>query len=514
MEKKYVIGIDSGTSRIKAVLFDLKGQELFQHGIANRGFCKHEDWYEEDMNELWESAKICIKSVTANVNKEEIIGIGITAQGDGLWMIDEHGEPVRPGMCFCDGRTSQIINEWRQNGRLKDAFDICKTAVFGSSMSAEIKWMERYEKDVLDKAKVFFHLKDWFFYKLTGEITCDVSDMSIPMLNAETRKYDERLFEIFDIEEYRDNFPQVKETSDNKAYVSKELLDELNLCEDTLVTGGPMDIIACALSCGAINNGQAMSILGTAAIHSVIMDYPDENPYLAGMTIAHCKEDRWIKLVSSLCGTPNLEWFLNNLGGNLKNEAKEKGKNIYDYCEEVISNIPIGSNGVVYHPYLLAGGERAPFFKSNIKASFDGISVSNTVRDLLRSVYEGVAMAMVDCYSSVSVPINEIFVTGGGAKSDVWMQMLADATAKEIVICEGSEHGARGAAMVCAVAAGIYDTYESVVENVTVVKKRYIPNAEKHKTYMKLYKLYKSGYEIFFPWWDERSNFLNSVETN
>lgn len=509
MAEQYLIGIDSGTSGIKAVVFDVDGNELFSSRQKLEGLTPHENWYEEDMNDIWTACCQCLENVLQKVDAKKVAGIGITAQGDGLWMIDKDGEPVRPGMCFCDGRTEEIIDEWRKNGALQKTFDICGTASFGSAMSAEIKWLERYEPEALEKAAVLFHLKDWLFYKLTGIITCDDTDMSIPMLNAKTRQYDDRLFELFEIEKYKDKFPVVKPVKDNTGKLLPELAEKYGFDKDLLIIGGPMDVPACALGSGAIHDGQASTTIGTAAIHSVIMSEPRPEPYMAGMTIAHCLPDRWIRLVSSLGGSPNLEWFLENFGANIRAEAEKLGKDIYAYCSELIDKVPIGSGGVVYHPYLMAGGERAPFFKNNIKASFSGISFNTKTEDLLRSVYEGIAMAMVDCYRSVQMDISEVYVSGGGAKSDVWMQMFADAMNADIVICSGTEFGAKGAALNVGIVLGIYQDYEDAVAKTVREKKRFKPDQERHKKYQKLYELYKKGYELSMDWWDIRSEFLN-----
>jgi sugar (pentulose or hexulose) kinase len=508
MEKKYLIGIDSGTTRIKAVLFDLDGSELFSKGENLTPYTLYENWYEQDMLEIWEKGTSCIKEVASHVGKHEIAGIGITAQGDGLWMIDEKGEPVRKGMCFCDGRTSEIIDAWKRDGTLEKTFDISGTAAFGSSICAEIRWLDIHEPGAMVKAKWCLHLKDWVFYKLTGKVYSDDTDMCIPMLNVKTRQYDDELFRLFGISQYRGLFPPLRRDNDYKEPVLPELAEKLGLAPDTVISAGPVDLAACALSCGAIENGQAVSIIGTAAIHSVILDSPRVEPRLLGMMFMHYRQDRWIRLMSSLCGSPNLEWFLENLGGGVKQDAEAKGIPLYDYCSELVNGAPIGANGVVYYPYLLAGGERAPFFKSTIKASFSGISFNTTMSDMLRSVFEGVAMAMVDCYNVVPTELSEVIVSGGGAGSDVWMQIFADAIGKDIVTFEGKEHGARGAAINNGVAAGIFSDYESAIGRMAKVRKRYRPIPENHTRYRGLYELYRAGYRMNMDWWDLRNDFL------
>ena len=507
----YLIGIDSGTSGIKAVVFDLLGKELFVKREPLDGIIPFENWYEQDMNVIWEKCLICLKDVMAKVEKELILGIGITAQGDGLWMIDENGDAVRSGICFCDGRTDEEIRKWRKEGVLEKAFQICGTAVFGSAICAEIRWMEKHLPQMLDRATVFFHLKDWLFYKFTGKISTDDTDMSIPMLNARTKKYDEELFKLFGLEKYKDKFPDVYTTRENCAAMDSSLANELGLKDGIMVLGGPMDIPACALASGAIEDGQAATVIGTAAIHSVIMNEPRPEPYMAGMTISHCLPDRWIRLVSSLGGAPNLEWFLKNVGEGIRNQANLLNKDVYQYCSELIERVPIGSNGIVYHPYIMAGGERAPFFKDNIKGSFMGISYKTKIEDMLRSVYEGIAMAMVDCYKSVPGKLKEIYVSGGGAKSDVWMQIFADALNTDVVVNEGAELGAKGAAMNVGVALGIYKSYKDAVQITVHEKKRFHGNPENHLKYCKLYGLYKKGYELNMDWWDMRSRFLKEI---
>ena len=128
---------------------------------------------------------------------------------------------------------------------------------------------------------------------------------------------------------------------------------------------------------------------------------------------------------------------------------------------------------------------------------------------MLRAVYEGVALAMFDCYSSVPTPLKEIYVSGGGSKSDVWMQIFADMMGKEIIVCNGKEHGARGAAMNCGVAAGVFSGYDEAVRKIVKVKKRYKPDTLRHKRYMELYEIYRSGYRMNMDWWDLRSHFLD-----
>ena len=514
MKDKYIIGLDSGTTSIKAVLFDLKGNEVAKKSYALTGIFPEENQYEEDMNEIWEKAKLCVKYITSSFDKEKIVGIGITAQGDGLWLVDKNMEPVRNGCCFCDGRAGEIVDEWVEDGTCDRLFELTGTRIFTGNQNAIIKWMEKYEKENLDKSKYFLHLKDYLFYKFTGQVTTDATDQSLIMINQRDLTYMDEVFDVCGIAEYRDKFPEIKSPKDNAFIITKELANELGLNARVVVTSGPMDVGACALGSGVINKGECCSIIGTAALHEMVIDKPLNDKIKAGMTVAHVVENRWLRLMASLSGTPNLEWMLNTLGAEIKLEAQELGANIYAYMEELIKTVPIGSRGIIYHPYLLAGGERAPFTNSKARASYTGINVRHNLADIIRATYEGVAFAMLDCYKNMPLEIKQITICGGGANSDYWCQIFADVLGTKIITVKGEELGAKGVIINNAVVQGFYKDYQEAVNATVEVDKFFEPNIENHKIYIKYYELYKQTYKQLQSTWKLREDIINETKVN
>lgn len=506
--EKYIIGIDSGTTGIKAVLFDTMGREIAKKGIPLKAYFPEENQYEEDMHEIWDKAKECIREVAGKVESTSIIGIGITAQGDGLWMVDENVEPVRRGCCFCDGRAAEFVDQWVEDGTCEKLFDVTGTWIFTGNQNGIVRWMEKYEKESLDKSRWLLHLKDYLFYKCTGEVTTDATDQSLVLLDQKTHDYLDEAFELCNMSKYRSKYPPVKSAKDNAYKILPHLAKELGLTQDVLVTSGPMDVGACALGSGVIEKGHCCSIIGTAALHEMVIDEPLKDSIKSGMTVSHVMEDRWLRLMASLAGTPNLEWMLNTIGAQVKTDAVAAGKNVYAYMEDLIHDVPIGSNGVMYHPYLLAGGERAPFTDSRARASYTGLSVRNTLGDIVRATYEGVTFAMLDCYQHMPLPIEQITVCGGGANSSAWCQMFADALGSRIITVEGEELGARGVAINNAVVQGIYPSYKAAVDSIVKVRKVYEPNMDNHKKYMKFYKLYTDIYTSIRGTWKTRSKIL------
>ena len=506
--ERYIIGIDSGTTGIKAVLFDEQGNEIAKKGIGLKGYFPQENQYEEDMEEIWEKAQICVESVAAQVDRNAIIGIGITAQGDGLWMVDEDMKPVRRGCCFCDGRAAEFVDQWVEDGTCERLFELTGTWIFTGNQNGIVRWMEKYEKESLEKSRWLLHLKDYLFYKFTGEVTTDATDQSLIFLDQNKRDYLEEAFDVCGLKAYREKYPPVKTAKENAYFILPELSEKIGLTDKVLVTSGPMDVGACALGSGVIDNAHCCSIIGTAALHEMVIDKPLQDAIKSGMTVSHVMEGKWLRLMASLAGTPNLEWMLQTIGSQIKEAAEGLGKNVYDYMEEMIKDVPIGAHGVRYHPYLLAGGERAPFTDSRARASYTGLSVKTSLADIVRATYEGVAFAMLDCYEHMPLTPEQITVCGGGSGSNTWCQMFADALGSRIVTVKGDELGARGVAINNMVVQGIYGSYQEAVSKIVKTKMVYEPNMEHHKKYMKFYELYKELYTSIQKTWKTRATIL------
>ncbi len=504
----YFIGIDSGTSGIKAVLFDRTGNEIAKKGYPLTGIFPTEDRYEEDMIEIWDKAKACIRELLAQYPDYPVVGLGITAQGDGLWLVDADGNPVRNGCCFCDGRAGGIVDRWVEDGTCEKLSGLSGTPIFSGNQNGIVKWMDENEPESLEKAAYFMHLKDYLFYKFTGAFTTDTTDQSLVFVDPVTRQYDRRMFEVCGIDQYFDKYPPLKTPEENALKIRPELAEELGLNADVVITSGPMDVAACALGSGVIENEECCSIIGTAALHEMVLDKPLQDSIQAGMTVTHMPKDRWLRLMASLAGTPNLEWMLNTIGKQIRIDAEAAGRNVYDYMEEMIQKVPIGSNGILYHPYLLAGGERAPFTDARARASYTGISVRHTLADIARATYEGVAFAMLDCYQHMPRTPKKITVCGGGANSAVWCQMFADALGSEIVTVKGEELGAKGVMLNNAVVQGYYPSYREAVQACVETDKVYQPNMENHAKYMRYYELFKLTYEQQFKTWKLRGRLI------
>ena len=513
-DRQCLIGVDAGTSVVKAVAFDQLGNEFCSHETAMRLRHPEPSWIEQDMDELWETVKVCLSKVAFQLRdrKREVAGVGITSTGDGTWIIDHDGRPVRGGILWCDGRAGKIVERLHARGIAHQAFELCGTSVFTGSQAAQLIWLREREPESLKKAQVIFHAKDWLFYRLTGLITSDETDESLTMLRMATRQYDPELFRIFGIDDLYSKFPPVKPTVDNIGMLLPELAADLGFPEGLPVGSGPMDVAACALGTGAIEHGQASSILGTAGIHQVIMEEPILEPRMVGMTLCHGVKGRWMRMLAAMTATPNLDWFLKELGTGLRLEprgvGREAGKDTYECLEQIVHSVPAGSDGVIFHPYLFPGGERGPFVQPTARASFTGLSLNHTAKHLLRAVYEGVALATLDCYRHMPIDPKSVLLSGGGANSAAWCQIVADCLGKPVTVPEGSQFGAKGAALNVGIAVGAYKNAQDGVAQSVRIARLYEPNLQNTRLYHELYKVYKATAERQMDLWDLRADIL------
>ena len=508
---RYYVGVDSGTTGIKAVLFDETGVEIARKGIPLTAITPTEDRYEEDMGEIGEKCCACVATVTGQVPRERIAGLGITAQGDGLWLVDSSMRPVRPGCCFCDGRASSIVARWEADGTTRRLFERTGTWLCVGNQNAIVKWFAENDRASLEASRWFLHLKDYLFYNFTHEVTTDATDQSLVFLDQRRRDYDPEAFAICGLSEWREKYPPVLPASENAFPVVDEVGEALGLPKGCLVTSGPMDVSACAMGAGVVERTDCCSIIGTAALHEMVIDRPCEDDIRAGMTVSHAMEGRWLRLMASYAGAPNTDWALRTLAAGVVLDAERQGESPFARVEQLISDVPVGSNGVMYHPYLLSGGERAPFSAPHARASYTGISSRNELPDMLHATYEGVALAMLDCYRHMPLPMGTLTVCGGGSKSALWCQMFADVLGHEVRTVRGEELGALGVALNNAVAQGHFGSYSEAVSAVVRTDRTFEPDAGRHERYERLYELFRLTREALAPVWERRTEILGGV---
>ncbi len=499
---KYIIGIDAGTSNVKSVLFDLEGKEVLVESVENEPIHIGDSDIEQNMTILWDKVNLSIKMLMENgpAKGEDILGIGLTGQGEGCWLIDKDGKPVQDALLWCDGRASAQIEKLQKEDPelVKEIHKTTGTPALTGTQLMLLKWMKENRKEVLDRAETMFFCKDWVRYKLTGKINGDFSDTSTSLIDVKNGVVAEELLTKLGLEDYIKLIPEQVTSNTIVGTVLPELAEAYGLPKDTPVIAGAIDVFAAAVGIGAVKDKDICVILGTTCANEIFMKRSDCEFGKEGTRYEkHAVGDLFASLMPTMNGTPNIEWVLENI-------SKTKD---YKEIDRLVEAVPAGSGGVIYHPYISAAGERAPFYHPYAKANFFGINSRTTREVLIRAVYEGISFSIKDCLQGVDRN-GTIFIAGGGAKSPMWAQMISDVTGMEVTASIGNEFGAKGAAMMVGIATGAYKDYEDAVAKSCKFERIYRPIPAHTKLYDAMYDLYKDIRIANEDLWYKRENIL------
>jgi sugar (pentulose or hexulose) kinase len=496
MTADLLLGIDAGLSRTKAALFDRRGRELAVAGVPGRRLQPHPQWAERDMDEAWSAAARAVHKVLAlaAIDPDRIAAVGVCAAMVGAWVIDAVGRPLRPGILVADARTQPWID-----AKLADdpAFLSRVFASDGCVMEPGctlplVRWLIDHEPDVMSRAAHVLTGKDWLRYRLTGAIATDPTEAAVAPGSARSRSRSTDMLELFRLADREALFPAVHASDSIGGRVSEAAARETGLLAGTPVAIGAGDVPCSAIASGAVEDGMACTILGTTCHNGVVFAGPVFEPENLGLLFT-MPGPLWLRVMVNLAGTPNLEWAAAQLFADLHNAAN--AASIYQRLESMAAGCPVGADGLLYHPYLTEVGLIAPQVASGARAQFSGLAPRHTRAHLLRAVYEGVAYAIRDCYEAIGRKVTEIRLVGGGARSPFWSQMIADVMGVPVVVLEGSEFGAKGAALLAGTAIGWFPSIREAARNASAIRHRYQPDPARTDVYAAAFARYQAERE-------------------
>lgn len=483
---EYLVGLDIGTSNVKAVLFDIDGVELKVCDQPTEVLQFNTNWAEQDMNKVWEQCVGCIKGImdAGIARPEEILGVGLSGQGEGLWMVDRDGEPIQNASLWCDGRTSELVNDIRENDPAlhDEIFKLTGSPLLTPATLMHILWMARERPEVFREGNTIFNCKDWIRFKLTGERNMEITDNSVSMLDMKKNAYVTGILEKLGLQAAVKCLPPLLKSYEPGGTVTAEAARLTGLLEGTPVAAGALDVTATMVGVNAINVGDIYTILGTTCCTGIVGDLAATELGLNPLFnyIRHPKDGLCINITATMAGTPNIDWMLENISDTSD----------FAQIEEKIKDIPAGSGGILYHPYILPAGERAPFYNPDARAGFFGLSSNSTRYHLVKAVYEGIAFSIKDCLYTAKES-GKIYLAGGGSKSKLWAQIIADCTGRDVVLSEGSEFGAKGAAILAGVCVGVYGDIDAGAARACRTRQEFKPEPAHVLVYDALYELYR-----------------------
>ena len=483
-----ILGIDLGTSSIKAMLLDSSKGVLavetrtYEVSIPAEGYAEQEP-------EIWWSETKRILNVLKEKNKEkfsDIEAIGISGQMHGIVLADQNGVPLRPAILWLDQRSKKQLTEINSKMNDLQMGECFGNRVFTGFAFPSLMWIRENEPDILKKVYAVMLPKDFIRYKITGEIASDVTDASsTAIFNIEKRDWAYDAIRDFGLP---DNiFPKCCESTDIAGKVTSECRKECGLKEGIPVIYGCGDQQAQSIGNGVYQEGSIISNIGTGGQISTYISGPIYDKKLRTHTFCHALDKAYTISGATLCSGMSLNWLKNKI--LMVNDFKE--------ISRMAGEIVPGCEGLIYLPYL--SGERTPHMNPSAKGMFFGLTLGQDRRYLARAVMEGVAFSLRDSltiFSELGIKGDTVIASGGGAKSEEWVQIQADVFQKKVKVCEVSEQACLGACILAGVGTGIFPSIEEATKRfVSFREKIYLPDSENMVIYDVQYERFRELYK-------------------
>ncbi|MGL4862162.1 MAG: xylulokinase [Cetobacterium sp.] len=477
------LGIDLGTSAVKLLLLDKNGKIVKTVSKEYGVNYLNSNWAEQNPEEWWSAVCHGLKDILDENIKEELKSISFSGQMHGLVILDEEDKVIRPAIIWCDQRTEK---ECMELNSLPWLGKVTGNQALTGFTAPKILWLKNNEYENFQKIKKIMLPKDYIAYKFSKIHGIDVSDASGTLiLNVLERKWAKEMIEYLGIRE--ENLGKVFESMEVIGNIDKEIATSFGINENVKIVIGGGDQAVGAVGVGAIKEGIISVALGTSGVvFSSTDEYrADKNYRLHSFCDANGKYHQ-MGVMLSAAGA--FKWWVEDV-----NESKD-----YKYYNEIAEKIEVGSKGLFFMPYLI--GERTPHNDSNIRGSFIGLTHNHKKGEMTRAVLEGVAFALRDSFEllkEMDIKIEKIRVSGGGAKSRLWKEILADVLGKKVVSIDSAAEGpALGAAILAAVGAKKYKSIEEACKEIINEVETCEPNLDNVIIYDREYKKFKRLYPM------------------
>jgi len=491
------LGIDLGTSSVKVLAIDENNQVI---GSVSKSYpiaYPQDKWAEQNPLDWWEQTVAAIKALMTNykIEKDGIHAISFSGQMHGLVALDQANEILMPAILWCDNRTEEECEEITKNFGQEKLSDLVGNKALTGFTAPKILWVKKNRPDIYKKIKHILLPKDYINFRLTGTYSTDVSDASgMLLLDVEQRKWSKEMLAYLDLDEQI--LPKLHESYEVTGKVSEQVKKLLNLEGDILVVAGAGDQAAGAVGTGTVEEGIVSVTLGTSGVVFAAHEgYAVDKE--ANRLHAFCHANgKYHSMGVMLSAASCLDWWVSKV---------HQGIGFEQLLEEA-EQVEAGSDGLIFLPYLM--GERTPYADPNAKGCFIGMTMTTSRGHMTRAVLEGVAFGLKDSLEilkDLGMPIHQVRVIGGGAKSLLWQQILADIFDATIEKINTNEGGALGSAILAAIGAGHYATVAEGCNALISVVDRIEPRLEQVDRYKECYPLYHELYRDLEKWFKKAS---------
>jgi len=485
-KNKYTLCIDNGLSVGKAALIDLSGQvlavESFKNEIINDGI-----FSELDMNLLYSKTMTAIRNVIqkSNINPADIISVGNSGHGGGLYLLDKSGNSFRNAITSMDSRAEGSIHKWDKEGI--DGYSKTYAHMWNGQAIPLLYWLKQNEKNNYNKIYKILFCKDWIKFKLTGVYSTDYTDASNSgLINLNIKDYDAELYKLYGLDDILEKLPKLSKSEELIGYITKDTAAETGLVEGAPVISGCIDVVACILGSGLYDESAYSLISGTWSINSAINMEANKSPDVM-YSILFADANKYLIMDSSPTSAVNLEWFLSEILEKMDCLNLNR-KQIYKKIDEEITKIGVNNNksNLFYFPFIYKSK-----LSNKMEGAFYGFNASHNIYHLINAIYEGVIFAHLMHINNLKkggLERSHAILSGGASNSSLWCQMFSDILNMKILTTENNEVGVLGLAICQSSGLGVYNDFKKAITKMVKIKTEYDPDSNKNLIYIQRYK--------------------------
>ncbi|WP_017472989.1 xylulokinase [Amphibacillus jilinensis] len=481
----YVIGVDLGTSAVKVLLVSKTGEVVDEESKSYPLYHDQPGYSEQEPNDWVEQTKLAIKAITDRLDDPaKIEGLSFSGQMHGLVLIDEKGQPLRRAILWNDTRTTDECREIETNVGLEQLHLITKNPALEGFTLPKLLWVKKHQPELFQKASTFLLPKDYLRYCLAGDISMDYSDAAgTLLLNVAKKVWSKDMCEKNDIP--ISLCPPLVGSYQQTGTILEEVAKETGLSTVCKVFAGGADNACGAIGAGILEDGVTLSSTGTSG---VVLSYEatgDKDFQGQVHYFNHGDPSAFYTMGVTLAAGYSLSWFKDTFAKDVS----------FDQLVMEAKASTVGARGLLFTPYIV--GERTPHPDSAIRSSFIGVHANHTRGDFARAVIEGITFSLnesVEIFRSKGKNIDKVVAIGGGAKSDLWLQIQADIFNAEVVTLSNEQGPGMGAAILAAVGVGWYSKLEDCANDFVSQAKIYQPIKANVDKYHELFKLYQQVY--------------------
>jgi gluconokinase len=499
MDASYFIGVDVGTTSTKAIAFSAEGQvkaqgsQLYPLNVPQPG------WAEQNPEEILEAVVAAVAQVMQQIEPRNVAAIGFSAAMHSVIAMNAADQAITAAMIWADNRSVVQVERLKQDDTGHSLYLRTGTPIHPMSPLPKLLWLREVMPDVFQKASRFISIKEYIFHRWFDRYIVDHSIASATgLLNLDRLEWDKEALALVGITP--DHLSEIVPTTYVLRGIHLTFAKAMGLHSDTPVVIGANDGVLANLGVGAIAPSQLAMTIGTSSAVRSVVPKPVIDPQ--GRTFCYAlTEDHWVIGGPSNNGGIILRWLRDEFCHEEVEQAKVRGVDAYDVMIEQVVNISLGADGLICLPFL--SGERAPYWNANARGIFFGVGLNHHRSHFIRAVMEGILFNVYNITRALSElvqPTQEIYASGGFARSQLWLQMTADIFGSTVVVPEVFEASSFGAAVLAMVAIGQLSQLEDVQtiiwrDQSDTSHRRYQPDLEKTQRYNNLFKIYEQLYD-------------------